>query len=153
MTHYFLDTSSLVKRYISEDGTAWVRRLHDPLAGHTRWIVWLAAAECIAAMYRRHRMGHIALVDVQSFCLRYRTDVERDYRIIEVTPELTEHAMDLIEQFPLRAYDAVQLASADLMNVQFVRSGYPAITFVCTDTNLNDAALKLGLIVENPRLH
>jgi predicted nucleic acid-binding protein len=42
MTHYFLDTSALVKRYIAEEGTAWVQTLHKPEAGHTRWLVSIA---------------------------------------------------------------------------------------------------------------
>ena len=34
MAVYFLDSSALVKRYITETGTLWVRRLCEPAAGH-----------------------------------------------------------------------------------------------------------------------
>lgn len=35
MTTYYLDTSALSKRYVQEIGTAWVRALVAPAAGHT----------------------------------------------------------------------------------------------------------------------
>jgi predicted nucleic acid-binding protein len=35
MTTYYLDTSALSKRYVQEVGTAWVRALVVPTAGHT----------------------------------------------------------------------------------------------------------------------
>ena len=63
MTHYFLDTSVLVKRYVNETGTAWVHLLHDPQAGHTRWLVQMTAVECTAAVFRRARAGHLSLAD------------------------------------------------------------------------------------------
>lgn len=151
--HYFLDTSGLVKRYMIEAGTAWVQTLHDPHAGHTRWLVRLAAVECIAAISRRVRMGQVTLADAQTLRARFRLDVTTDYRIVEVTPLLTERAMDLAEHFPLRAYDAIQLAAADLVNTQFVTLGHPAITFVSADSGLNSAAQQLGLLVEDPSTH
>lgn len=33
-----VDSSALVKRYVRENGTAWVRGLTDPAAGHTLYI-------------------------------------------------------------------------------------------------------------------
>ena len=35
MSHFYLDASAAVKRYSLETGSAWVRALADPLAGHT----------------------------------------------------------------------------------------------------------------------
>lgn len=35
MAVYVVDSSALVKRYVRENGTAWVRGLTDPAAGHT----------------------------------------------------------------------------------------------------------------------
>lgn len=34
MTCYFLDSSALVKRYVHEVGTNWIRQLIEPAAGH-----------------------------------------------------------------------------------------------------------------------
>jgi hypothetical protein len=33
---YFLDSSALVKRYVAEIGTAWIRRITEPLASAQR---------------------------------------------------------------------------------------------------------------------
>lgn len=35
MTAYFLDSSALVKRYVAEMGTVWVRAITAPSAAHT----------------------------------------------------------------------------------------------------------------------
>ena len=35
MSHFYLDASAAVKRYSLETGSAWVKALTDPLAGHT----------------------------------------------------------------------------------------------------------------------
>src|SRR5258705_12171711 len=35
MTAYFLDSSALVKRYVTEIGTIWIRTISSPSAGHT----------------------------------------------------------------------------------------------------------------------
>jgi predicted nucleic acid-binding protein len=150
---YFLDTSALVKRYINEIGTAWVQTLHDPLAGHMRWLMQMTAVECIAAIFRRVRLGHISLADAQNIRTRFRADFSSDYRIVDVTPLLVERAMDLAERFTLRGYDAAQLAAADLVNTQFVALQHAPITFVSADTDLNTAAQRLGLRVENPNTH
>jgi len=33
--HYFLDSSALIKRYITEQGTGWVRSITPPSTGNT----------------------------------------------------------------------------------------------------------------------
>jgi predicted nucleic acid-binding protein len=153
MTQYFLDSSAPVKRYVSETGTQWVQSLHDPRAGHTRWIARITAAECIAALFRRVRMGQLSLLDAQQISARFRADIVADYRIVDITAAVIDRAMDLAEQFGLRGYDAVQLAAADLVNQQFLASGGSPITFVSADVDLNTAAQSLGLLVENPNAH
>jgi uncharacterized protein len=37
MSDYFFDSSALVKRYLAELGTAWVRGLVDPTARNSIW--------------------------------------------------------------------------------------------------------------------
>src|SRR3954454_11796745 len=98
-------------------------------------------------------MGHISQSITHTLKTRFRADVAADYRVLDVTGELIERAMDLAELSNLRGYDAVQLAAADLINAQFVALQYPPITFVSADANLNTAAQALGLLIENPNLH
>jgi uncharacterized protein len=35
VTAYFLDSSAVIKRYVPEAGTAWVRAMTMPSTGHT----------------------------------------------------------------------------------------------------------------------
>jgi predicted nucleic acid-binding protein len=82
---YFLDSSALVKRYVTETGSAWIKAL------------------------------------------------------------VTRH--------PLRAYDAVQLASALRVQSELVRTRAPALTFLSADDRLVAIAQAEGLLTDNPNRH
>ena len=45
MTAYFLDSSALVKRYVPEPGTGWVRTVTTPSAGHTLLVAQMMPVE------------------------------------------------------------------------------------------------------------
>lgn len=53
MAVYYLDTSALVKRYVAETGTAWVRMLTDPAHGHEIYVVQVAGPEAVSAFVRQ----------------------------------------------------------------------------------------------------
>jgi hypothetical protein len=63
---------------------------------------------------------------------------------------LVERAGELIVQYPLRAYDAVQLASA--LRVQSLLTSMPEtqLIFVSADNRLLDIAQSAGLAIDNP---
>ena len=44
MAAYFLDASALVKRYVTEIGTAWVAGLLDPLARNRLYVARITGA-------------------------------------------------------------------------------------------------------------
>jgi hypothetical protein len=52
--------------------------------------------------------------------------------------------------YPLRGYDAVQLASERELNTLFITNGLTGVNFVSADNNLNTAVSGEGLIIENP---
>lgn len=52
MAAYFLDTSTVVKRYVREIGTSWVQALAAPAAGHSLIVVRITLAETVAAVTR-----------------------------------------------------------------------------------------------------
>ena len=45
MTAYFLDSGTLVKRYVPETGTGWVRTITTPSAGHTILVAQMMPAD------------------------------------------------------------------------------------------------------------
>jgi hypothetical protein len=61
--------------------------------------------------------------------------------------------MRLAETHELRAYDAVQLACALELNGRWLAAGFPGITLISADQDLNTAATTEGLLVEDPNLH
>jgi hypothetical protein len=61
--------------------------------------------------------------------------------------------MALIHAHPLRGFDAIQLATALVLEDDLKRSGLPGITFVCADNNLCNAAKTEGLTTDNPNDH
>ena len=153
MAAYFFDSSALVKRYVVESGTQWVRGLCDPAAGHALYIARITGAEVVAALARRARMGSLAQSAAQSAMAAFRSDFGGAYLVSEFTPALAERAMDLAQAYGLRGYDAVQLAVS--LDVNAARRGYglPPLTLVSADTDLNQSATAEGLAVENPNDH
>lgn len=97
MTHYYLDSSALVKLYAAETGTAWVTALCAPAAGHIVNIVRITGAEIIAALFRRVQIGSLTPPDAQVAAARFRRDLSSRYEIIEVTEALVDVAMRLAE--------------------------------------------------------
>jgi predicted nucleic acid-binding protein len=150
---YYVDSSGLVKRYVNEIGTPCVTSLCAAKAGYTIYTVRITAAEIVAALFRRVRIGTLDLARAQAAATQFRQDVQTRYQIVEVTEPLVDHAMTLAETQQLRGYDAVQLAAA--LAVQNVRStlSLAPLTFVSADDQLNAAALAEGLPVENPNQH
>jgi hypothetical protein len=147
---YFLDSSALVKRYISETGSTWVLGLFDSTLGYDFFVAAITGVEIIAAITRRSRNGSIAAADAALVCNQLRSDFQTDYQIIEITEEIINSGMTLAETQGLRGYDAVQLAAGYAVNELCIASGLSPIIFVSADDELNLAAAKKGLLVENP---
>ena len=61
--------------------------------------------------------------------------------------------LDLAKQYPLRGYDAVQLASALFLNRLRIVESLSPIVFLSADERVNKVALAEGLLVENPNNH
>ena len=72
------------------------------------------------------------------------------YNLLEVEPRTINAARQLANRNPLRAYDAVQLATAWLLNQDLIDSRQPPLTFVCADDRLIDIAQNEGLLAANP---
>jgi hypothetical protein len=62
-------------------------------------------------------------------------------------------AKDLLEQHPLRAYDAIQLASALESHDRLVAANQQPIVFIAADQRLLEVAATVGLAVDNPNEH
>jgi len=85
MAIYFLDASALIKRYVAETGTGWVRALCDPAAGHSIVIAQAAQVETVATVCRKAREGNISTRDRDRTIAEFRRDVQRAYSVECVT--------------------------------------------------------------------
>ncbi len=63
MALYFLDSSAVVKAYVSEVGSAWVVGLIDPTVGHNIYVAEITGVEVVSAITRQSRSGALSAVD------------------------------------------------------------------------------------------
>lgn len=153
MTVYFADTSALARRYVAEIGSRWVQEILDPSSGNIVVIVRVTAAEMIAALTRRERGGSLTPADAAVARAEFRSHLDVDYQVVEVDEPLVDRAMALAEVHALRGYDAIQLSAALTVNRLYTTAGFPPITLLSADAELNNAARAEGLVCDDPNLH
>lgn len=156
MAYYFFDSSALVKRYISETGSAWVQTITDISSGNWLYISRITTVEIVAALTRRIRTGTLTTHDAALAINEFKIEIASDYRIMELSPILANRAIGLAETYSLRGYDAVQLATALTVRDRLTsNSATSSSTYVLisADNELNNAATLEGLIVDNPNNH
>jgi predicted nucleic acid-binding protein len=149
---YFLDTSALVKRYIDETGSAWLRAIVDPALSPFLVISQLLV-EVHSALNRRLREGTMSQGDYTRTKHAFRGDCQNEYNLIPISEAIVDLSCGLLERHPLRASDAIHLATALTSNQLLSNGDLPALTFLCADDRLLDAATAEGLGVDNPNHH
>ncbi|MUG98049.1 PIN domain-containing protein [Scytonema sp. UIC 10036] len=153
MTVYFLDSSALVKRYVPETGSAWIRAISDLNTGNSLIIARITWVEVRSAIARRQRERSLTVTDANLITQRFRFDMNSQYQVIELDSTLAETAGQLVSQYPLRAYDAVQLASVLLIQPAFPATQSTQLIFLTADNRLSEIAVALGLLSDNPNHH
>jgi predicted nucleic acid-binding protein len=153
MTTCYLDSSALSKRYVEETGTPWLRDILAPAAGNAVVTARITMVELHSALARRLREGSVdaqaCLIAVQAFNQHCATE----YRFVELDLNVVGLARDLLDRHPLRAYDAVQLASALRVNRALQAVRLPPLLFLSADDRLNTAATHEGLATDSPNSH
>jgi len=150
---YYLDTSALVKRYVSEPGTAWVTGLLAPVARNRIHLAHITAVEVVAAIARRQRAGSLPAATAAALIAQLRRHFATRYRVVEIGPKVITQAVALAERYALRGYDAVQLAAAQQGASRRTARRLSPLTLVSSDAELNAAAALEGLAVDDPNLH
>jgi uncharacterized protein len=133
----YLDTSALVKLYVTERGSpvvrAWVASA--PVLVTAR----ITYAEARAAMAQAARLGLLSVSELRKTV----TELDADWQthaVVEIDEALVVRAGGLAEEHALRGYDAVQLAAA--LAARPLASEYQFASF---DRELNAAAAREGL--------
>ena len=153
MSTTYLDTSAISKRYVHESGTRWLRALTDPAAGHSLLTARITMVEMYSALARRKREGTVPAAECDTAAQAFTAHSNENYEFIELDLDVVIAAHQLLEHHPLRAYNAVQLASALLANQALQRKNLASLIFVSADARLNAAAASKRLTVDNPNAH
>jgi uncharacterized protein len=134
----FFDASALVKRYVRETATTRVRKL---LARGDVVVSRFSEVEVISAFSRLTRVGMWDQDERDRASAAFTRDLA-EWHIVELTPEVIARARILLARYPIRAGDAVQLASAQYFQQMLAR---PLELFVAFDDRLNEVARAEGL--------
>jgi predicted nucleic acid-binding protein len=136
----YLDTSALVKLYVDEAHSAFIRQSASEAVARVSHEI--AYVECCAAFARRREDGSLAAAD-HARCRRQLDDDWERFSVIAVTTELMRQAARRSEEHVLRAYDSIHLAAAEA--AAGVASGRTGFAFSAFDARLTQAAQARGL--------
>jgi uncharacterized protein len=135
----YLDTSALIKLYVQEEGSHEVRAATAKarVVAASR----LAYVEARAALARACRESRIDPSALQQAVHALQQDWPKLF-VIEASAEVAQHAGELAQAHALRAYDALQLASALVLR----RRVDTDVRFLSFDVDLTHAARAAGLV-------
>jgi len=140
MAYAYFDTSALIKRYVNEPGRLEVLKL---LRKNACVVSAVLPIEVRSALRRRVTERTLDKDRVSAILKRFTAD-RAFWTVIEVSREVLVAAETLTAAHPLRALDAIHLASAQLFAT---RIGSSAFTFVSADTPQITASVALGMTV------
>jgi predicted nucleic acid-binding protein len=143
----FLDTSALVKLYVREPGTDWLLRLASHTTNHRFVVLALSRVEFRSAIQRRERAGDIDGGLAKGLIDKFEQHLETRFLRQSLNESVLDAACELIDRYPLRAYDAIQLAGCLILKIT---SGVGTPIFVCSDRNLIRTAESEGLSSVDP---
>jgi uncharacterized protein len=154
LSDYFLDASALVKRYSTETGSNWITQLTDPAAQNTILIAEITVVEVAAALAAKHRANAGISKEQRDRALsRFLQDCDEHFLLLSVDRPVIDYAVELTQNYRLRGYDAVQLATSLISNEAVKTQGLAAPIFIASDNDLLDAAKSVSLSTDNPFNH
>jgi len=139
----FLDSSALVKRYVDESASSDVRGIRAPMVASA-----LAQVEVPSAFWGKTRSAGLSPVHAQVASAAFAHDCGRSrgpYAFVALGVEVLALARRLVARHPLRAADAIQLASAVV-----TRRTVGDCSFGSFDRRLNGAAVAEGFMLAFP---
>ncbi len=147
---YYCDSSAVVKIYIDETGSKYIRYLSHKAPIGDIFINTISGPEVLSALHRRFRSDDLAPGVFTQACTDFVEDFEKFYNRIPASDQIILLAMRVINKHPLRGSDSVQLATA--LHLQTILRAFNGqeVHFISSDKVLNIAARSEGLFVINP---
>lgn len=155
MSLVFLDTSALIKLYIAEIGSNWLKTF---VQNNQVGISELAFYEAATVLRRRALEGTITNLQALTIYTQLQTDSANynvlDLRVNDQLRRVEGLAFNPLGNLRLRALDAIQMAAAQIMNETATQMVPPVpFIFVSSDAQLLRVAQHLGLTTDNPENH
>jgi len=140
MTFAYFDTSALIKRYVSEKGSA---RVVSLLGRHDLLSSAITPIEVMSALCRRKRNGELS--DEHFAVTVSRVQGERTrWELVELAETVLTRAEEIVQGIvPMRSLDAIHLASL----MTFQAASATRIPFVTGDDRQRQAAAQIALNV------
>ncbi|TEU21888.1 MAG: PIN domain-containing protein [Anaerolineales bacterium] len=153
MTIYYLEPSALVKYYVTEPGSTWVRALVDT-EDNVLVTAEITIAEVSAALAVIARVGRISRRQRDELWGKFKRDLLTHYEVLPTHRTVINRAAELCQKHPLRGFDAIHLASGlQLQETLVQQEEGMVITYVTGDDALITAGQSEGLSVDNPFWH
>jgi predicted nucleic acid-binding protein len=150
MAMFYLDTSALVKRYKTEEGSETVDYLYDNLPSrHSLSISFLTVLEFVSAIRRLLKEGNISDEEFRDVLSTFSQEVE-PFLIRSIDDKIVADALTYVTKHGLKSADSIQLAT--VMELRVIMEGViESVIFVCDDEELAKAGREENLEVINPR--
>ena len=155
---YFLDASAIVKYYVDEPGSVWVKRVVDLVDQdtgrrvNTGFIAEVSIVEVAAAFAILYRTERIKRRTQDGIFDRFLAEADTLFELIPVVSGDFYTGARLTQRHLLKAYDAFQLAVALRYHQALIRRELDLI-FVSGDRQQLAAAAAEGLATDNPFDH
>jgi predicted nucleic acid-binding protein len=148
MADYYLDSSALLKRYKTENGSRRVIELFESALPADELFTSQFTILEITASIARLRKGGLLDEEAQGRLMnQLLLDSAGRMEVVLLRPELISDAMQYSQKYALKGPDSIQLASA----VAARRAGaQPNLVFVAADRELVEAAGQEGFDILNP---
>jgi len=140
---YFIDTSSFLKLYHTEEGTDTLLEILHRKDFDGIYLSTLAKVEFVSAMWRKIRMKELAQEEGIDTINDFLSD-DAKFFWVDVTSEIMGVAISLLQKHGnkgLRTLDAIQLASAE----QAVRLSSAELSCITSDKTLATIMQENGL--------
>ena len=148
MAIFYLDTSAILKRYRTENGTDFVSELYEQLGAHDLLLTSHFAClefECVAARALKAKLLTPAAYNMLLGGLA--RDIGEYLLLMPVASELVNDAIEVTRRFELRAPDAIHVAAAQ-QGDRTVQGGQ--FVFVTSDKELLAASNMAGMTTLDP---
>ncbi len=151
----YLDSSALMKRYVIEKGSDALSARFE--RGENIYTSLLSFGEIHAALARAFRMKRLTAEDLIRSREAFLNDWLFGISAVEVNVQTMTALPALVENYLLKAADAIHLSAAIWLRDRFRLLGHQQVPkdeveFGVADTHLCKAAAKCGLPVFNPEL-